>query len=79
MRSAATHRLPCLPSSSGLQEQFKRKGEEVAETKAAVMRAQMAHFKQSLEEFALKYRADIRRNPEFRRALVCSCGGMRWC
>lgn len=49
-----------------VQEQFKRKGEEVAETKAAVMKAQMAHFKASLEEFALKHKADIRRNPEFR-------------
>lgn len=38
------------------------------------MKAQMAHFKDSLEEFALKHKADIRRNPEFRRgACPCPC------
>lgn len=36
------------------------------------MKAQMAHFKASLEEFALKHKADIRRNPEFRCEKHCS-------
>ena len=54
------------------QRQFNAVGEQVAETKAAVMRGQMAHFKESLEEFAAKHRADIRSNPEFR------WGGAAW-
>lgn len=46
----------------------------MSETKLAVMKGQMAHFKEALEEFALRHKADIRSNPEFRRGwlfLVC--------
>lgn len=49
----------------------------MAETKVAVMRGQMAHFKESLEEFALRHKADIRSNPEFRRVL--QAGGCAVC
>ncbi|EFN53961.1 hypothetical protein CHLNCDRAFT_36297 [Chlorella variabilis] len=65
--------LTALSRTRAAREQFKRKGEEVAETKAAVMKAQMAHFKASLEEFALKHKADIRRNPEFRAQFHAMC------
>ncbi|KAI7837848.1 hypothetical protein COHA_008336 [Chlorella ohadii] len=52
--------------------QFRAVGEAVAETQAAVMRGQMTEFKDRLEEFALRHKADIRGNPEFRRAgLIC--------
>lgn len=64
---ACTPPAPAPPSRP--QRQFNAVGEQVAETKAAVMRGQMAHFKESLEEFAAKHRADIRSNPEFRRVL----------
>lgn len=49
-----------------MQRQFNAVGEQVAETKLAVMKGQMAHFKESLEEFAARHRNDIRSNPEFR-------------
>ena len=39
-----------------MQEHFRTLGDHVNETKQEVMRAQMGSFKQSLEEFALKYK-----------------------
>ncbi|KAI3431521.1 hypothetical protein D9Q98_004571 [Chlorella vulgaris] len=65
--------LAALDRTRAARAQFKKKGEEVAETKAQVMKAQMAHFKASLEEFALKHKADIRRNPEFRAQFHAMC------
>lgn len=41
------------------------------------MRAQMASFKQSLQEFAMKHRNDIRKNPAFRsqfHKMCANCG-----
>ena len=40
------------------------------------MRAQVATFKASLEEFALKYRADIRRDPIFRAQFHAMCANI---
>ena len=57
-----------------LQSHFRAVGEAVAETQAAVMRGQMAEFKERLEEFALRHKADIRSKPEFRWGGVeCAC------
>ena len=39
-----------------MQDQYKELGKNVAETKLEQMRAQMASFKEHLEEFALKHR-----------------------
>lgn len=65
-------RTCCRPTTFHPQGQFRAVGEAVAETQAAVMRGQMTEFKDRLEEFALRHKADIRGNPEFRRAgLIC--------
>lgn len=40
----------------GVQESFKVLGDHVNQTKLELMRGQMAMFKQSLEEFAIKYK-----------------------
>ncbi len=48
-----------MPSTHGLhfmQDQYKELGKNVAETKLEQMRAQMASFKEHLEDFALKHR-----------------------
>lgn len=58
------------PRAPQPQGQFRAVGEAVAETQAAVMRGQMAEFKERLEEFALRHKADIRGNPEFRWGLL---------
>lgn len=42
--------------SPHLQESFKALGDHVNQTKLELMRSQMAVFKESLEQFALKYR-----------------------
>lgn len=39
-----------------MQESFKVLGDHVNQTKLELMRGQMAMFKQSLEEFAIKYK-----------------------
>ena len=71
-RSADTARRPPPPSlfclSRSLQEQYKRVGDQVNETKLQLMKSQMEQFRGSLEDFALKHRQDIRQDPVFRWA-----------
>ncbi|KAK2080847.1 hypothetical protein QBZ16_000701 [Prototheca wickerhamii] len=62
-----------LERSRATKEHFRTLGDHVNETKQEVMRAQMGSFKQSLEEFALKYKADIRKQPEFRAQFYAMC------
>ncbi|RMZ54180.1 hypothetical protein APUTEX25_005336, partial [Auxenochlorella protothecoides] len=59
--------------SPHLQESFKALGDHVNQTKLELMRSQMAVFKESLEQFALKYRSDIRRDPAFRESFHAMC------
>ena len=65
---------PCPPPPSPcrrfapLQEQYKRVGDQVNETKLQLMKSQMEQFRGSLEDFALKHRQDIRQDPVFRWA-----------
>mmetsp|Transcript_12357 Transcript_12357/g.34703 ORF Transcript_12357/g.34703 Transcript_12357/m.34703 type:complete len:245 (+) Transcript_12357:396-1130(+) len=71
------------PGISGLQRgqqakaQYKAVGEQAAEVRLEQMKAQMAVFKSSLEEFALKHRSEIRKNPAFRsqfHKMCANCG-----
>ncbi|GAB4814159.1 hypothetical protein N2152v2_001205 [Parachlorella kessleri] len=70
------------PGIQGLQrnvqarDQYKALGEQVQQTKLELMKAQLATFKSSLEEFALKYREDIRRSPEFRAQFHAMCANV---
>ena len=45
---------------------FFQKGNEIAEVQLQQVSQQMDVFKQSLEEFAIKYKTEIRKNSEFR-------------
>lgn len=65
-----------LQRTQAARDQFKALGEQVAQTKLELMRAQMATFKTSLEEFALRYRADIRRDPVFRAQFHTMCANI---
>ena len=52
-------------------------GEEASERSLETMRRQLATFRQSLEEFALRHKADIRRDPAFRaqfHKMCANCG-----
>jgi len=71
------------PGIQGLQRgqqakaQFKAVGDQASEVRLEQMRAQMAGFKQSLQEFAMKHRSEIRKNPAFRlqfHKMCANCG-----
>lgn len=52
-------------------------GEEASERSLETMRRQLTTFRQSLEEFALRHKADIRRDPAFRaqfHKMCANCG-----
>lgn len=51
-------------------------GDEVKKTNLEAMKEQMTTFKTKLEEFALKYKADIRRDPEFRARFHQMCANI---
>uniref|UniRef100_A0A7R9SVP1 GAR domain-containing protein n=1 Tax=Polyblepharides amylifera TaxID=1486889 RepID=A0A7R9SVP1_9CHLO len=67
------------PGIQGLQKREAEKsklallGETVAQRDLEHMRAQLATFKQSLEEFALKHRSAIRQDPAFRAQFHKMC------
>lgn len=70
------------PGLQGLQrgvearEHFKSLGETVQQTKMELMKAQMASFKEKLEEFALSHREEIRRDPIFRAQFHTMCANI---
>ena len=43
-----------------------QKGTEIAELQLQQVSEQMEVFKSQLEEFAMKYKSEIKKNPEFR-------------
>lgn len=55
---------------------YRAVGEQVQETKAAHMKAQLATFKKSLEEFAMNHRNDIRQDPVFRAQFHAMCANI---
>lgn len=50
-----------------------QKGNEIAELQLQQVSQQMDVFKKSLEEFAMKYKSEIRKNPEFRARFQVMC------
>jgi len=65
-----------LQRAQAARDQLRALGDRVQETKVAAMRAQMATFKASLEEFAARHRDDIRRDPAFRQQFHAMCANI---
>jgi ESCRT-II complex subunit VPS22 len=59
-----------------MQEQFKSAGEEVRRAALQQMKDQLVTFKSKLEEFALKHKSDIRRDPVFRAQFHTMCANI---
>eukprot|EP00775_Hariotina_reticulata_P006892 gene6892-7108_t len=70
------------PGIAGLQrdvqarEQFRTTGEEVRRATLQQMKDQLILFKSKLEEFAMKHKADIRRDPIFRAQFHTMCANI---
>eukprot|EP00878_Enallax_costatus_P028308 GHUV01030568.1.p1 GENE.GHUV01030568.1~~GHUV01030568.1.p1 ORF type:complete len:198 (+),score=40.83 GHUV01030568.1:409-1002(+) len=70
------------PGIAGLQrdvqarEQYRSAGEEVRRATLQQMKEQLALFKSKLEEFAIKHKADIRRDPVFRAQFHTMCANI---
>ncbi|KAJ3017111.1 ESCRT-II subunit protein snf8 [Thoreauomyces humboldtii] len=64
---------------SGLQQQartnqeFQRAGEALSQSQLEQLKSQLAIFKSHLEDFARKYRKDIKRDPKFRMHFQRMC------
>lgn len=58
------------------QERFKEKGSELASEQLAQLSEQLSIFTARLEEFAQRYREEIRRNPQFRRQFQEMCASV---
>lgn len=56
-----------------VKEKLSQKGNEIAELQLQQVSQQMDVFKHSLEEFAIKYKTEIRKNPEFRARFQVMC------
>lgn len=59
-----------------VQEKYKEKGSEIAESQLQQMTRQMDVFRENLEEFARKHRADIKRDAQFRRQFQQMCAAI---
>jgi len=55
------------------QKQYQAVGQTIASEQMKQMQAQLAIFKQNLEEFAKKHKKDINKNPEFRKYFQDMC------
>ncbi|BES95577.1 EAP30/Vps36 family [Nesidiocoris tenuis] len=58
------------------QEKFKDKGTELHVREFEVLSKQLEQFRQKLEEFAAQHRAEIKRNPVFRRQFQEMCAAI---
>ncbi len=81
-----SRRLGCTmrrgPGIAGLQnaarakEQYRATGEEVKKSTLQAMHEQLTAFRTHLEEFAMKHRNDIRRDPVFRAQFHTMCANI---
>lgn len=55
------------------QSRFKDKGSEIADDQLQHMTKQMETFRTNLQDFAGKYKKNIRKNPEFRQQFQAMC------
>ncbi|XP_056006977.1 vacuolar-sorting protein SNF8-like [Ostrea edulis] len=58
------------------QARYKNKGNELEQNQLAQMAKQMEMFKVNLEEFAVKHKDDIRKDPEFRVSFQEMCASI---
>lgn len=60
------------------QSRFKDKGSEIADDQLQQMTKQMEAFRSNLQEFASKYKKNIRKNPKFRQQFqeMCASAGV---
>lgn len=60
------------------QSRFKDKGSEIADDQLQHMTKQMETFRTNLQEFASKYKKNIRKNPQFRQQFqkMCAAAGV---
>ncbi|ESO07312.1 hypothetical protein HELRODRAFT_154629 [Helobdella robusta] len=62
-----------IKNKTAVQAKFKDKGTELASQQLAEMSSQMEIFKKNLEEFATKYREEIKKNSKFRSQFQEMC------
>ena len=55
------------------KQNFAKRGEELGEAKMEHVEGQLTMFKSSLEDFAKKYKKDIKKDPKFRREFQVMC------
>jgi len=58
------------------QEKFREKGNELAESQLAELSTQLSAFQNNLESFARSHKAEIKRDPEFRRHFQEMCASI---
>ncbi|XP_076047131.1 vacuolar-sorting protein SNF8 [Oratosquilla oratoria] len=58
------------------QERFKDKGNEIQENQIEQMSKQLDKFRENLEEFAAKYKHEIRKNAQFRKQFQEMCASI---
>lgn len=58
------------------QARFKDKGSEIADDQLQQMTKQMETFRTNLQEFAAKYKKEIRKNPRFRQQFQGMCAAV---
>nr|CAG4645676.1 EOG090X09XM [Lynceus sp. MCZ IZ 141354] len=58
------------------QEKFRDKGNEIQENQLEELTKQMEVFRSKLEDFAIKHRNDIRKDPEFRKQFQDMCASI---
>lgn len=68
--------LAGLQKAALAKEQFRTVGDEVKKSNLQAMKDQMSLFQTKLEEFALKHRAEIRRDPAFRAQFHMMCANI---
>lgn len=54
-------------------KQFTEVGDQLAESQMAHVTAQLEMFKTNLEQFAVKYKNNIKKDPEFRKMFQMMC------
>lgn len=58
------------------RQQYRTAGEEVKKTNLQAMKEHMGTFKRNLEDFARKYKSDIRKDPVFRAQFHTMCANV---
>jgi len=65
--------VAALHKAAAQQQSYKKVGDDLNSATVESMQAQLAVFQKNLEEFALKYRKSIDKNPEFRKHFQTMC------